>query len=206
VIDDDELIAHALSALCQRIPNIEVLGQATNGTDGLLLMERLVPQLALVDLLMPRFSGIDVLKAARQKRLRTRSIIVTGSGDQEWCARALRAGAAGYMLKGGAVAELRLAVHTVARGKKYVSEYFTDALDRSLVHLEDKTNLTPRHRQVLQLIVEGHSSKQIGDILKISLKTVEKHRAELMRRLRVKGTAELVKHALLHHLVVTRAS
>ena len=110
------------------------------------------------------------------------------------------------MLKGGAVDELRLAVHTVACGKKYVSEYFTDALDRSLGHSEDKTNLTARHRQVLQLIVEGHSSKQIGTILKISLKTVEKHRAELMRRLRVHGTVELVKHALLHHLVVTRAS
>ena len=144
VIDDDELIAVALSALCERIPGIQVLGRATSGKDGLILMEQMAPQLALVDLLMPRLSGIDVVKAARQQRLRTRSIILTGNPDQEWCALALRAGVAGYMLKRADRNNFRWH-YTPSRLAKSMSRRISiDALDQPSVRSECERDLTPQ--------------------------------------------------------------
>jgi DNA-binding NarL/FixJ family response regulator len=206
VIDDDELIAEAMSALCKTLSNVEVLGFATSGEDGLALMERVRPQVALVDLCMPRLSGVDVVSKARQRHLCTRCIVVTAIDDEEWCAIAMRAGAAGYLQKLSAFDELRSALHAVTQGKTYVTPEFQDVLDRIPINPATENTLTPRHRQVLELIVDGHANKQIADVLDIRIKTVEKHRAELMRRLRVHTTAELVKHAIVHRLVVASAN
>jgi len=202
VIDDEELIAEALGMLCQRIPRVPMVGLATSGEDGLALLERTRPRIALVDLAMPRMSGVDVISHARKKRILTRCIVLTGTSDHGWCAKAMRAGAAGYMLKGGAVDELHLAIHTVAKGKNYVTPDCAGVMERDQVHGSNGQKLPARHHQVLKLIVDGHANKQIAGQLDISIKTVEKHRTELMRRLRVHSTAELVKHAIVRRLVV----
>jgi DNA-binding NarL/FixJ family response regulator len=124
VVDDDQLVAECVGALCQALFGAKVLGTATNGEDGLALIEVLRPQIALVDLCMPRLSGIEVVTEVRQRHFPTRCIILTGNPDEEFCLLALRAGAAGYMLKTSVIDELPFALSLVSAGNRYVAPQF----------------------------------------------------------------------------------
>ena len=200
VIDHEQLIAAAIAALCERIPRVRVLANVHDSREGLLAMQSLHPRVALVDLVMPQLNGIEVAAQALARGLCTRVIILTENPAEEFCIRALRRGAAGYLLKSSATTELELAVCAVGNGKTYISPSVAHAFanDRAIDSIED---LTSRHREVLQLIIEGHTNKEISTILTVGVKTVEKHRAELMRRLHVNSTAELVCYAIRHYLV-----
>jgi DNA-binding NarL/FixJ family response regulator len=129
VVDDDQLVAECVGALCQALFGAKVLGFATNGEDGLTLIEVLRPQIALVDLCMPRLSGIDIVTEVRQRDFPTRCIILTGNPDEEFCVLALRAGAAGYMLKTSVIDELPLALSLVSNGHTYVAPQFRAVSD-----------------------------------------------------------------------------
>jgi len=130
VVDDDQLVAECVGAICESLFDAKVLGFATNGEDGLALMERVRPQIALVDLCMPRLNGIEVIAEATQRRFATRCIVLTGLADEESYLNAMRAGAAGYLLKTCAIDELPSALRAVSEGKTYVSPEFRGALDQ----------------------------------------------------------------------------
>jgi DNA-binding NarL/FixJ family response regulator len=202
VVDDEELIATALRALCEKIAGVEVVAQTSNPVHGLDIVAELRPRLALVDLIMPHLNGIGFVSQLRQSGLPTRAIILTGFRDEHSCVQAMRAGAAGYLLKVAAQAELATALHAVDAGETYITPELSAAfMNRSCIPSDE--HLTLRHRQVLQLIVDGKANKEIAGILNISVKTTEKHRAELMRRLQVSSIAELVSLAIRHRLVLT---
>jgi len=132
VVDDDQLVAECVGAICESLFGAEVLGFATNGEDGLALMERVRPQIALVDLCMPRLNGIEVILEASQRHFATRCIVLTGIPDEESFITAMRAGAAGYLLKTCAIDELPSALQAVSEGKTYVTPRFRHALDHSI--------------------------------------------------------------------------
>jgi DNA-binding NarL/FixJ family response regulator len=129
VVDDDQLVAECVGALCEALFGAKVLGFATNGEDGLALLERYHPQIALVDLCMPILSGIDVVIQARLRQLPTRCVILTGSPDDLNCLTAMRAGAAGYLLKTSVIDELPLALSEICSGNIYVTPLFRGVLD-----------------------------------------------------------------------------
>ena len=202
IVDDDEMVAAAMSALCEKVKGVEVVGRANDGRDGLALVEKLVPQVALVDLMMPTLNGIDLVAMARQKGLPTRMVILTASRDPELCVRAMEAGAAAYLLKLSGVDELGIAIHAVVNGKMYITPEMAESYLRQSAVRPQPEHLTLRHREILQLVVGGRTNKEIAGILNVGVKTIEKHRAELMRRLGVHSTASLVWHAILHRLVM----
>ena len=129
VVDDDQVVAECVGAICESLFGAEVLGFATNGEDGLALMERVRPQIALLDLSMPLLSSIEVIAKASERHFPTRCIVLTGSPDQESCITAMRAGAAGYLLKASAIDELTRALQAVSEGKTYVTPRLKDAVD-----------------------------------------------------------------------------
>jgi DNA-binding NarL/FixJ family response regulator len=199
--DDHALLRAGLRALIKDMPGIEVTGEAEDGVEALRLMIETRPSVALLDISMPRLNGLEVAARAAKEAPSTRIIMLSMHAYEEYVRRSLVAGAAGYLLKNADEGELEQALRTVARGQTWlspsVSKTVVDALARG-----DKPEpgpfeiLSPRQRQILQLIAEGCSSKDIARQLELSLKTVEKHRTELMDRLGIHGVAGLVRYAV----------
>lgn len=199
--DDHTLIRAGIRELLQGLPGIEVVGEAGDGHEALQLAEALKPDLVLLDIGMPGLNGLEV--AARLAKLHPamRVVILSMHMSEEYVLQALRAGAAGYLLKGSAVAELELAVRAVARGETYlspaVSKSVVDQYVRRTGSASDPLDLlTPRQREILQLVAEGHTSKDIAGKLGISYRTVETHRNQLMQRLDIHDLSGLVRFAV----------
>ena len=204
--DDHALVRAGIRALLERDELVEVVGEAGDGHDALELIENLQPDVVLLDLAMPQLSGFEVLKATSGKFPQIHVIVLTVHDEEEYAFQALRAGAAGYLPKSAASAELRLAVEHVMGGKKYLSPTVEQraAFELNSNILEGRpplSELTPRQREVLTLIAEGHSTKDIARALNISVKTVETHRAQLMDRLDIHDIASLVRYAIKMGLV-----
>jgi DNA-binding NarL/FixJ family response regulator len=160
----------------------------------------------LLDISMPGLGGLEVSAQLRDALPEVRVVILSMHANEEYVLQALRAGAAGYMLKDSATAELELALRAVTRGETYLSPPISKQVVEGYVQRvgadqSASDNLTPRQRQVLQLIAEGHSTKEIAHRLNLSVKTVETHRAQLMERLQIREIAGLVKYAIRHGLV-----
>jgi len=199
--DDHSLVRAGIRALLEKIDRVEVVGEAGDGQKTLDLMETLRPDVVLLDIAMPGLSGFDVLKQRNQKFAEVKVIILTVHDAEDYAIHALRSGAAGYLPKSAASAELELAIEQVMLGKKYVSPNIAQKV--VLGYLKDTRSgratlaeLTPRQQEVLTLISKGHSTKDIGRILNISVKTVETHRAQLMERLDIHDVAGLVRYAI----------
>ncbi len=199
--DDHSLVRAGIRALLEKIDRVEVVGEAGDGQETLDLIEKLQPDVVLLDIAMPGLTGFDVLKQTIEKFSNVKVIILTVHDSEDYAIHALRSGAAGYLPKSAASAELELAILQVIRGKKYVSPNIAQKV--VLGYLKDspsgKTNLaelTPRQQEVLTLISRGHSTKDIARILNISVKTVETHRAQLMERLDIHDVAGLVRYAI----------
>lgn len=185
---------------------MEVVGEAGDGHEALDLIEKLRPEVVLLDLAMPGTSGFEVLKTTSEKFPEVHVIVLTVHDGEEYAFQALRAGAAGYLPKSAASSELRLAIEHVMGGKKYLSptieQKATSESDRNTSEgLAPVSELTPRQLEVLTLIAEGHSTKDIARALSISVKTVETHRAQLMDRLNIHDVASLVRYAIRMGLV-----
>lgn len=200
--DDHALVRAGLSALLSELPGVEVVGEAGDGREVLRLVRERKPDIALIDISMPGLNGLDVAARIAHDRPDTRVIIVSMHGDDETVRRALKAGAAGYMLKNSDRAELEMALKAVARGDTWLSPALTKRVVAALTQEPEKPAvgpfeaLTPRQREVLQLVAEGHSNKEIAQRLNVALKTVETHRTELMERLGIHGVAGLVRYAI----------
>lgn len=199
--DDHALVRAGLRALLSGLPGVEVVAEAGDGREALRLVREQKPDIALIDISMPGLNGLDVAARITHDRPATRVIIVSMHGDDESVRRALKAGAAGYMLKNADRSELELALKSVARGDTWLSPALTKRVVAALAQ-EPKPSegpfeaLTPRQREVLQLVAEGHSNKDIARRLNVALKTVETHRTELMDRLGIHGVAGLVRYAI----------
>ncbi|HEY2971237.1 MAG TPA: response regulator transcription factor [Pyrinomonadaceae bacterium] len=206
LVDDHALVRAGIRALLERGGLVEVVGEAGDGHEALDLIEKLRPEVVLLDLAMPGASGFEVLKTTTEKFPEVHVIVLTVHEGEEYAFQALRAGAAGYLPKSAASSELRLAIEHVMGGKKYLSptieQKATFESGRSTSEgLAPMSELTPRQLEVLTLIAEGHSTKDIARALNISVKTVETHRAQLMDRLNIHDVASLVRYAIRMGLV-----
>jgi DNA-binding NarL/FixJ family response regulator len=204
--DDHGLVRAGIRALIERIPNVEVVGEASTGREALELVKSKLPNLVLMDIGMAELGGLEALPRIVKDFPGVKVIILSAHANEEYVIRALRTGAAGYMLKDAATAELQLAIDSVAQDKTYLSPsisrtVITDYLQRVSGPISPLEQLTPRQREILQLIAEGRNTKEIASALDVSVKTVESHRLQLMERLNIHEIAGLVRYAIRSGLV-----
>jgi len=208
VADDHHLVRQGIRALLEKADDIEVVAEAADGQEAVGLVERLAPDVLLMDIAMPRLSGIQAVGRVRALGVGTQVVILSMYSDEALVRQALRSGAQGYLLKRSVSEELLLAVRAASRCEIYLSP----AICRSVVadflarqtdadKLNPSDRLTSREREVLQLISEGHTNNAIAQVLKVSVKTVEKHRANLMSKLNVHDLAGLIRAAIKHGLI-----
>lgn len=206
--DDHVLIRAGLRALLHSLPNIEVIGEASDGYEAVDVIARDQPDVVIMDIGMPGLNGVDSTRRIIKQSPGTRVVILSMHANEEYVGRALEAGAMGYLLKGAEPAELELVLKAVMRGETYLSPCIAKPLVQDyLSHRKEKTHplpdLTARQREVLQLIAEGCSTKDVANKLKLSVKTVDTHRSELMHRLDIHDVAGLVRYAIRIGLVST---
>ncbi|NLE43543.1 MAG: response regulator transcription factor [Chloroflexi bacterium] len=206
--DDHNLITKGLQALLNYEPDIQVLGQALDGREAMRLVEELKPDVLVIDLEMPGMSGLEALRQLKKRGDSVRVVVLTMHKETKYIVQVLRAGAAGYILKDAAVADLVNGIRTAYAGDVFLSPPVSTRLVAGLI---DNTNidtlispvdaLTDREREVLQLIGEGRQRQEIANILCLSPKTVDTHRANLMRKLGAGDNATLVRLAIQHGIV-----
>jgi DNA-binding NarL/FixJ family response regulator len=198
--DDHALFRAGLRALLQSFDGVQVVAEAGNGPDAIQLVERDRPNLVLMDIALPGLSGLEAAARITTSWPQVRVIILSMHSSEEYVRQALRAGASGYLLKGAEPPELELALKAVMRGETYltpsVSKKVVDEYLRQGAAQSKGVALSPRQCEVLKLIAEGGSTKEIAGKLDLSVKTVEGHRAELMRRLEIHDVAGLVRYAI----------
>ncbi len=204
--DDHTLVRAGIRGLLKDLENVEVVGEAGDGQEAMRLAEGLRPDIVLLDVGMPGLNGLEVAGRLATLDASMKVVILSMHTSEEYVLRAMRAGCAGYLLKGSAVSELEVAVRAVARGETYlspaVSRHVMDDYVRRTGGAADPIDaLTPRQREVLQLVAEGHTSKEIAEQLGLSVKTVEAHRAQIMERLGLHDVAGLVRFAVRMGLV-----
>jgi DNA-binding NarL/FixJ family response regulator len=201
LVEDQNLVRAGIRALLEDIDGIEVVAEADDGPEALRLIKSYLPDVALVDIMMPVMNGIELSARVSTEFPRVRVLILSGYTNEAYVLQSLRAGAAGYLVKGADIAELERAIRAVARGENYlssaVSKYVAaDYASQTAGKRGSLESLTPRQREVLKLIAEGYSTKEIAQLLKVSVKTVETHRAEIMSRLEIGNLAGLVRYAI----------
>ena len=204
--DDHTLVRAGLKKLLESMPDIVVVGEAGDGLALLALAEQLQPHLVLRDIAMPGLKGIEATARLTRAWPDIRVLVLSMHQNEEYVRQALRHGAAAYLLKDSAPMELDLAIHAVLRGETYLSPAVSRGVVSDYVQRlrnEEVPNqvLTPRQREVLQLIAEGQSTKDIARRLALSVKTVETHRSQLMKQLDIHDVAGLVRHAMRAGLV-----
>lgn len=201
LVDDHNLVRAGLRTLLEQMAGVEVVGETEDGREAVRLARKLQPDVVLMDIAMPGLNGIDAAMQIRQRQPEVVILILSMYSDDIYVDRALRSGAAGYLLKDSATEELSLALNAIRAGETYLSPRISrKVLDsylgrRSGGDVEDAP-LTVRQREVLQLISEGKTTRQIAGILKLSIKTVETHRANIMHRLGISDVAGLVRYAI----------
>jgi len=200
--DDHALVRAGIRSLLERMPGVAVVGEADTGLDALALIEAHQPDIALIDIAMRGLNGLEVATRVARDWPEVRVIILSMHANEEYVAQALRAGAVGYLLKDSAATELDLALEAACRGETYLSPPISRTVIDGYLARHSGTGrgvgspLTPRQREILTLVAEGKSTKEIAHGLKLSPKTVETHRAQLMERLNIHDVAGLVKYAL----------
>jgi DNA-binding NarL/FixJ family response regulator len=198
LVDDHTLVRAGIRALLERMPEFEVVGEGGNGEEGIALVRREQPDLVLLDLMMPGLDGQEVLAKIREEFPLMKVIVLSIHDTEEFAAKAMLAGANGYVPKKAASTELNTAIRKVMNGEEFVSPEVSGKTPFNKVvsgeHL--RIELTPRQHAVLKMIAEGQSTKQIARALDISVKTVETHRALLMDRLNIHDVTGLVRYAI----------
>jgi DNA-binding NarL/FixJ family response regulator len=198
-----------MRALLETEPGVEIVGEASDGQEALRLCDSTAPDLAILDVAMPRLNGIDVAAQARKRRPDLRVIVLSMHSDESYIVRALSAGARGYLLKEATDDDLLPAVRAVAAGRTFFSPAVSAMLlEDHMRHLqqrglEDSYHLlTDREREVLQLLAEGRSNKEVAAALDVGLSTVETHRANMMQKLNLHNTAEIVLYAVRKRIII----
>ncbi|HZN86643.1 MAG TPA: response regulator transcription factor [Burkholderiales bacterium] len=205
LVDDHALVRAGMKSLLHEIPGVEVVAEAADGAEALRLAAELRPDVVLLDIAMKGMNGLDAAARLREQLPATKVIVLSMHTSEEYVLLALRAGAAGYLIKDSATSELELALKAVARGETYlspaISRQVVDGYVQRVGAAATPDPLTPRQREVLKRIAEGRSTKEIAFDLKLSVKTVETHRAQIMERLGIRDVAGLVRYAMRAGLV-----
>jgi len=204
--DDHHLVRKALRALLEASAGIEVIGEAEDGREAVQLVRRLQPDVVVMDIAMPGLNGLDAAQEIEQLPGRARVVILSMHDDPVLIRRALDCGVRGYLLKSSISEELPSAIRNAFDGRLFLSESIRgdgELIDDAVVSEDAFHRLTPRERQVLQLVAEGRTNRAVAETLGISTKTVEKHRASLMSKLGVHDVPGLVRLAMKHRLFVT---
>ncbi len=211
IADDHAMLRAGLKMLLDRQPDILVVGEAANGLEAIKLAADLKPDMILLDLTMPGLGGLDALPVLHQTAPQSRVLVLTMHEDDLYLRQALKAGAAGYILKKAADTELIAAIHAVMRGEVYIHPAMTRSLLDGMIPAaelsdapgtgDDWDSLSEREREVLRLVAFGHTSAEIAGQLALSVKTVETYRSRGMEKLGLRSRAALVKYALLHGLL-----
>lgn len=201
VADDHKIVREGLRSLLEREPGIDVAAEADNGREAMKLAVELRPDVVLMDLSMPDMNGIEATRRIAEAPGGSRVLALSMHSDKRFVVEALAAGAKGYLLKDCASEELVGAIRTVAAGETYLSPRIaglivSDYLDKGSASPAPSTRLTTREREVLQLFAEGKSTKEVAFLLSVSVKTIETHRVQIMRKLNIRSLAELTKYAI----------
>ena len=199
--DDHELVRTGIHSLLDKVESVVVVGEAGDGAEALRLIEQLQPQVVLMDVSMPGLNGLEATAVAARRFADTRVVVLSMHADKEYVIQAMRAGAAGYLLKCSRGSELELAIHAVARGETYLSPAAsTYIVSGYLGHDDDQPapleRLSDRQREVLTLMASGKSRKEIARQLELSVKTVDTHRAQIKQQLNIHDNAGLVRFAV----------
>lgn len=200
--DDHALVREGFRSLLER-QGFTVAGEAEDGREAARLAQELQPDVAILDLTMPLLNGLDTTREIAKISRRTKTILLTVHTADQYVLEALRAGVRGYVLKSQATADLVQAIHEVMRGARYLSPGISEAVVQAYMAKTDipADPLTTREREVLQLIAEGKTTKEIAALLGVSVKTIESHRTRLMEKLDIRQTAGLVRYAIRRGLV-----
>lgn len=208
IAEDHQLFREGLKSMLNKRDDIEVIGEAKDGIEAVKLVRKLKPDLVLLDLSMPKMGGISVLKDVKRELPDTRILLLTIHESDQYVLEAFDAGADGYCIKDSSRQELMLAIESVLQGKTYISPGISDQVMEGFLsnrkRLKEKTSwdtVTQREREVLKLLAEGYANKEIGELLHISVKTVEKHRANLIGKLDLHNVAQLTAYAIKQGLV-----
>lgn len=206
LVDDHSLVRAGIRSLLEKIPGVEVVGEASNGRAALDLARSESPSLVLMDIAMADLGGLETLPRLIKRLPGVRVVILSAHANEEYVIRALRSGASGYMLKDAATVELELVINAVTQGRIYLSTAISRTVIDSYLarvsgELSPLEHLTSRQREILQLIAEGKNTKEIAHLLGISVKTVETHRLQLMARLDIHDVPGLVRYAIRSGLV-----
>jgi DNA-binding NarL/FixJ family response regulator len=198
--EDHTLVRKGIHAVLGQLTGVEVVAEAANGREAVELARQHGPDVVVMDIAMPGLNGLEATARIRREFPQTRVLILSMHATEEYVAQALRAGATGYLLKGADVPEFELALQAVGRDEIYltptVSRRIVDEYLQRVGEPGEFEILTPRQREILQLVAEGRSSKEIAQELHLSVKTVEAHRGEIMERLGVHDVAGLVRWAI----------
>lgn len=207
LVDDHPIIRSGLRALLAQEPDCQIVGEASDGLAALLLIEQTQPDVVIADVTMPGLNGLDMTMELTKRFPDVKVILLSMYTNEAFVREALRNGALGYVIKDSALTELVHAVHEVAAGRRYLSaaiaDQFTDpeSADTSLQSFQLNNKLTPREREVLQLVAEGLSNNEVGKRLFISPRTVEIHRAAMMKKLGLKTHIALVAYAVKNGII-----
>ncbi len=210
IVEDHTLMRAGLCALLSQDPDLELVGEADNGRDAIRAIGVLAPDLVLMDISMPGMNGIEAMMDIKRRNPQTRVLVLTIHKTDEYIHESLRAGADGYILKDASHDELRVAIRSVLNGKTYLSPDISGKVIYGYLGTGKADNvgstwdtLTHREREVLKLVAEGHPNKFIADYLCLSIKTVEKHRSNLMKKLDLHNASTLTSYAIEKGLLAT---
>lgn len=205
IIDDHSLMRAGIRALFQNSADICIVGESGDGHNALQLMKETKPDVVLMDISMPGLNGLEVAARAKKEVPRTRIVFLSMHGGDEYVLRALEVGAAGYVLKDSETSELELAIRSAVKGEAFLSPAVSAKVIGSFVSQLSNAHksgpspyeqLTMRQREILQLLAEGYTAKQIAEKTKLSINTVETHRTNIMNRLNIHDVAGLVRYAI----------
>lgn len=210
LVEDHALVRAGIRSLLDAAHGIEVIGEARDGREALALLRTLTVDVVVMDITMPGLNGLETTKKLKKIYPNTRVLMLSMYSTDEYVVQSLRYGADGYLVKDSAAPELERAIQTVARGERYLGEgEIRQRLEKQLASAkgirDPLERLTPRQREILQLVVEGKKTREIAVILNVSVKTVETHRAQLMDRLGIHDVAGLVRYAIRNGLISSHA-
>jgi DNA-binding NarL/FixJ family response regulator len=204
IADDHGIVRSGLRLLLERQPDIEVIGEAADGAEARELAVRERPDLAILDVRMPKLTGLQVTREIKRQAPEVAVLILSMHDDERYLFEALKAGASGYVLKTQADTDLLEAVRAVRRGEPFLTTSAQQALIKDVLERgtdEREEDLTPREEEIVKLVAEAHTTRQIAEILHLSEKTVENHRGNAMRKLGMRDRVELVRYAIRRGLI-----
>lgn len=208
IAEDHNLVRQGIRVLLEQSGEVQVIAEAATGQEAVQLTETHKPDVVVMDLSMPRLDGAQAAERILDMKLPVQIIVLSMHADTTMVQQLLRRGVKGYLLKNAVTEELMLAVRSVSQGKMFLSPTISDSVMTMLLSPPDPTAesmadlLTPREREVLQLVAEGHTNSAIADTLNISIKTVEKHRAHVMSKLEVNDLASLIREGIKQGLIL----